>query len=110
MKSFVRTIVAFVFGSIWQVTAAQALNDRSWVSHTGNDANACTSGAPCLTIQRSVDQTNSGGHLNILDPGEYGGLSINIAKSISINNDSAGAVVLGPNGVIINAQPSDVII
>lgn len=41
-----------------------------YVSPSGNDSNACTSAAPCRTIQKGVNTVNPGGTLYIL-PGTY---------------------------------------
>ena len=64
---------------------AQALNIRSFISANGSDANACTRTAPCRTLQKAHDETNSGGEINLLDPADYG--TVIISKAISIVND-----------------------
>jgi len=80
---------------------------RSFVSGLGNDANApnCVRTAPCRTFQVAHDNTLANGEVTVLDPGSYGGVTID--RNISIINDGvgeAGALVSGGvNGITINA-------
>jgi len=55
---------------------AQALNNRSFVSSTGNDANPCTRALPCRNFQVAHDNPNPGGEINTLDPAGYGVIKI----------------------------------
>jgi len=71
---------------------AQALNAKSWLSNTGNDANDCTLAHPCATFQRAHDQTASGGEIGVLTPGDYVGPTI--TKSIHITNDGTGEATI----------------
>jgi hypothetical protein len=104
------TAVATMF-ALLHGTPAQALNAKSWVSNGGSDLNPCTLASPCATLQRAHDQTNSGGEISILDPGDYvGGIIVN--KSISISNDGAGEASIektGSTGITINAGGGDII-
>jgi hypothetical protein len=68
-------------------TAAQA-GALSYVSSTGNDANACTLAAPCRTLQHAVTATKAGGEVRLIDSAGYGA-SIGIGKSITISGDGA---------------------
>ena len=90
--------------------AAQAQATRTWVSGVGDDANPCSRTAPCKTFAGAISKTAAGGEINVLDPAGYGGVTI--TKSISIRNDgvgTAGVLVSGTNGIIINANPTDVV-
>src|SRR5262249_36238946 len=71
---------------------AQALNAKSWLSNTGNDANDCTLAHPCATFQRAHDLTASGGEIGVLTPGDYVGPTI--TKSIHITNDGTGEATI----------------
>src|SRR5262249_34736332 len=51
-----------------------APSSKTWVSAAGNDGNACTLAAPCLTFQRALTQTTAGGEIGVLGPGSYGPL------------------------------------
>src|SRR5712691_7390517 len=92
------------------VASAQAQLVRTCVSMAkGSDANSasfCHCTTPCRTFATAHANTYSDGEITVLDPGDYGGLTI--TKSISINNDSGGEAsitVSGNNtaGIIINA-------
>jgi len=84
----VLVICATVAGS-----AAQAADNTRYVSVTGNDANACTLAAPCLTLQRGIDATPDGGELRILDSGVSAN-SARVDKSMTISGNG-NTVFLG---------------
>jgi len=72
---------------------------RTYVSAAGgSDGNTCGFGAPCRTFQRAHDQTLDQGEITVLDPGEYG--MVTITKSISIANDGGGAASIQVSGKI----------
>jgi hypothetical protein len=81
----------------------------TFVSGLGSDSNPCTRTQPCLTFAHALVNTNAGGEIVVLDPGDYGPLVIN--KAISIVNDGVGTVGIRAlsNGtaITINAGPSD---
>ena len=87
---------------------AMALNTRSFVSPTGNDANACTLPAPCRTFQIAFNQTIAGGEIDVLGSAGYGALTID--KAISIVNPGGYVasmfVAAGGVGITVNA-PAD---
>ena len=97
--------------AILQATSAQALNNRSWVSRTGSDANPCSVAQPCATFQHAHDATVPGGEISVLTPGDYS--FVNITKSIGITNDGSGeAGILATSGiaaVFVNAGAGDVV-
>src|SRR5215472_9996445 len=70
----------------------------------GSDGNSCGFGAPCRNFQRAHDQTNDEGVITVLDPGDYGLLTIR--KSISIVNDGGGEASIlvsgGAVGITVN--------
>jgi hypothetical protein len=66
------------------IGVAAAAHAQTWVSAaTGNDANACTRTAPCKTFQRAVNVTPAWGQVGVLDPGDYG--SVTISQSVTID-------------------------
>lgn len=90
---------------------AQAQATRTWVSGVGDDANPCSRTAPCKTFAGAISKTATGGEINVLDPGGFGGVTI--TKAISIINDgvgSAGVLVSGTNAIIVNAPATAVVI
>jgi hypothetical protein len=90
---------------------ARAQATRTWVSGVGDDANPCSRTAPCKTFAGAISKTAAGGEIDALDPAGFG--TVTITKAITI--DGGGGVVAsvlatsGSNGVVINAQASDVI-
>src|SRR5690349_12096856 len=92
----VSVFLAFTAGS------ALGLNNASFVSGTGSDANPCTRPSPCLTFQHAHDQTNNNGTVKALDAADYG--SLNITKPITIDgNGVAEIIATNANGIFINA-------
>ncbi|HYD25619.1 MAG TPA: hypothetical protein VEB68_12570 [Croceibacterium sp.] len=83
---------------------ARAQATRTWVSGVGDDANPCSRTAPCKTFAGAISKTATGGEINCLDPGGFGGLTI--IKSISVICDYSEGGVLsagaGVNGFVIN--------
>ena len=91
-------------------TAARALSMRTYVSGRGNDSNACTNAAPCLTLQGALAKTLAGGEIDALNSGNYGYVTINQAITIVGGSNVAG--VLAPSsvtGITINAGSNDII-
>lgn len=73
-----------------------------FVAANGSDANKCTRGKPCRTIQRGVNRTPDGGELQILTSGDYPG-AVNIARSITISAVGVSATLTGGTITIDNA-------
>lgn len=97
---------------------------RTFVSSTGNDANACTLGAPCRSFGTALTHTDPDGEIIVLDSAGYGRVTIGQSVSIiapsgvyagvsvfSATNgvDIAGAnVVVVLRGLAINGQGGDI--
>src|SRR6266540_2946955 len=90
------------------IASAQAGLVRTCVSMAkGNDANAssqCHCTTPCRTFATAAANTLADGEITVLDPGDYGGLTI--TRSVSLNNDSGGAASItvsgNTTGIIVN--------
>ena len=102
-----------VFGSVGPALALFALmspahstSARTWVSGAGSDSNTCTRSAPCATFAFAYSQTSAGDEIDVLDPGDFGGLTI--THSISINGGS-GARIPVSGTITISAEASDVV-
>ena len=80
---------------------------RTWVSGVGDDANPCSRTAPCKTFAGAISKTANGGEINCLDPGGFGGLTINKSLTIKCHYTEGGALVAGTNGFVINATAND---
>jgi hypothetical protein len=99
--------VLLVTGSTWAVhVTAQT---RTFVSGVGNDADPCSRTAPCRTFAGAFNKTSAGGEINCLDPGGYGGLTINKSISIICQYTEGGSLVAGAgvNGITVNAGATD---
>ena len=83
-------------------TIVHAQATRTWVSGVGDDANPCSRTAPCKTFAGAISKTATGGEINVLDPGGFGGVTITKAISIISECIEAGVLVSGTNGIIIN--------
>jgi hypothetical protein len=86
--------------------AAQAT--RTWVSGVGDDANPCSRTAPCKTFAGALSKTAAGGEINVLDPGGFGGVTIN--KSITIDGAGTQASILAVNTNGINVNGAGIVV
>src|ERR1700759_4684630 len=85
---------------------ASAQATRTWVSGVGDDANPCSRTAPCKTFPGAISKTATGGEINCLDPGGFGGVTV--TKSITIdcglNGLTGGSIfAAGIPGITVNA-------
>ena len=99
---FVRTTLAFVACLSLGSSLAFAQATRTWVSGVGDDTNPCSRTAPCKTFAGAISKTASGGEIDALDPGGYGGVTV--TKPITITGVGTHASILASatNGIIIN--------
>jgi hypothetical protein len=87
-------------------------SSQTFVSATiGNDSNPCTRVSPCLTFAVALAQTTAGGEIDVLDPGDFG--PVTITKSITIFGNAAGGAGIststGTSGIVVSAGANDVI-
>ncbi len=61
--------------AILPAIAAQAAG-RTFVSAAGNDSNPCTITLPCRNLQAAYNAVAANGQVDVLDPGNYGSLTI----------------------------------
>jgi hypothetical protein len=80
---------------------------RTWVSGVGDDANPCSRTAPCKTFAGAISKTASGGEINCLDPGGFGGVTITKSLAIKCHYTEGGVLVSGTNAIVINAAATD---
>ncbi|MDX6448273.1 MAG: hypothetical protein QOH02_56 [Gaiellaceae bacterium] len=76
---------------------------RTWVSGVGDDANPCSRTAPCKTFAGAISKTATGGEINAIDPGGFGGVTITKSITIDGSNTEAGVLVSGTNAIVVNA-------
>ena len=85
---------------------------QTFVSATlGNDSNPCTRSSPCLTFAAALAQTTAGGEIAVLDPGDFG--PVTITKAVSIYADAisvAGTMPApGTSGIVVSAGAGDMV-
>jgi len=80
---------------------------RTWVSGVGDDVNPCSRTAPCKTFAGAISKTANGGEINCIDPGGFGGLTINKSLTIKCHYTEGGALVAGTNGIVVSATSTD---
>jgi len=104
-------MVAWVACAALAAMPALALNDSTWVSHSGSDFPACGPiASPCATFQFAHNQTNSGGIVRALDAGEYG--KVTISKPVTIDGNGVGASITtsGGSGIVgVNVQTPGIV-
>ncbi|HJX27602.1 MAG TPA: right-handed parallel beta-helix repeat-containing protein [Thermoanaerobaculia bacterium] len=91
-------------------TAAEAQATRTWVSGVGDDANPCSRTAPCKTFAGAISKTATGGIINALDSGGFGGVTITKSITIDGSHSLAGALVSGTNAIVVNAPSTAVVV
>jgi hypothetical protein len=69
-RVFLRATVVSFFLCLSGSLAFGASN-RTWVSGTGTDSGTCPRTAACATFAYALGQTNAGGEIDVLDPGDW---------------------------------------
>jgi hypothetical protein len=84
---------------------------QTFVSATlGNDANPCTRISPCMTFAAALAQTTAGGEIVVMDPGDFG--PVTITEAVSITNDAGvGGTIPSPgtSGIVVSAGAGDMV-
>lgn len=94
------------------IVFVSAAHGQTFVSQaSGNDTNSCTRALPCKTFQRAVNLTPAWGQLSVLDPGDYGAVTISAAITIDgnglVNNEATSGdeiVVSAPAGAVVQLR------
>jgi hypothetical protein len=102
-------VITGLFLPFLALAPAHAQATRTWVSGVGDDANPCSRTAPCKTFAGAISKTAANGEINCLDPGGFGAVTITKAITISCEAGTAGVLVSGANGIIVNAAAADVV-
>jgi hypothetical protein len=110
MKRILALTAVAALGLMALAAPANAQATRTWVSGVGDDANPCSRTAPCKTFAGAISKTAPAGEINVLDPGGFGAVTITKAITISSESSEAGVLVSGTNGIIVSAQPGDVVV
>lgn len=111
MKSL-RVVISLITIFLLASSAAYGAANRTWVSHTGKDSNACTVTSPCLTFAGAYAKTNAGGEIDALDAGDFGPLNITKAITIDGGNSQLATVFQQTSawyGIYIDAGVADTV-
>ncbi len=96
-------ILGTILLSALYTAPAHAQATRTWVSGVGDDANPCSRTAPCKTFAGAISKTATGGEINCLDPGGFGGVTITKSITLDCHEVYGSVLVSGTNGITINA-------
>jgi hypothetical protein len=107
--SIATTLVAIVLVGSSRSSAAA---NRTWVSPSGDDNNACTNANPCRTFAGALAKTNARGEIVVKESGGFGAVTIDKSITIDSGGKYAGIEVTGSGntGVTIQAGNTDVIV
>jgi hypothetical protein len=90
------------------IAPAQALVSRTFVSAAGSDSNNCANVAtPCRHLATAYAATAPDGEIYVLDPANYGSLTITGPVSIEGHGWASIAPPSNGNAITINANPGD---
>jgi hypothetical protein len=102
-RLFLRGIVASFF---FCLTGSLAFGvPRTWVagSSTTNTA-PCSRSAPCMTFAFALGQTDAGGEIDVLDSGDFGGVTIGQSVSIVAQGVVAGIQAPGADAIFVGGS------
>lgn len=108
-----RAVIVALLALVAFCSQAHAQSARTWVSGLGDDANPCSRTAPCKTFYGAIQKTAAAGEINVIDSGDFRySLVLTIDKSISIiaEDSTAGILVSGTDGIVINAASTSKIV
>jgi hypothetical protein len=107
--AFLLAPLAVVLVGLLPAVPAQAQANRTFVSAAGNDSNNCaTVSTPCRHLANAYAATAANGEIDVLDPANYGELTITGPVSIEGHGwASISATANGGTAILINAQPGD---
>jgi Right handed beta helix region len=108
--AFLLTLLVTVLVGLLPAAPAQAQAGRTFLSATGSDSNNCTNvTSPCRHLAAAYAATAPNGEIYVLDPANYGSLTITHGVSIEGHGWASIAPVSGGNAITINANPGDAI-
>jgi len=106
--SFLTLLVTALVCLLPVAPALAAGAPRTFLSAMGNDSNNCTNVAtPCRHLAAAYAATAANGEIYVLDPANYGSLTITGPVSIEGHGWASIAPITGQAAITINAGPSD---
>jgi Right handed beta helix region len=108
--AFLSTLLVAVLVCLLPAAPAQAQATRTFVSATGSDSDNCINVAtPCRHFAAAFAATANNGEIYVLDPANYGSLTITHAVSIQGHGWGSVAPVANSAAITINAGSSDLV-
>src|SRR5271169_2444507 len=101
-------VLATMLACLLPAVPAQALAARTFLSATGSDSNNCANVVtPCRHLATAYAATAANGEIYVLDPANYGSLTITGPVSIEGHGWASIAPTSGNAAITINANPGD---
>ena len=102
------TLLLAVLVGLSPAVPAQAQENRTFVSAAGSDSNSCTSAtSPCRHFAAAYAATPAGGEIDVLDPANYGSLTITGPISIQGHGWASSSAAGGEAVFTISAHTGD---
>jgi hypothetical protein len=106
--AFLLTLLVTALVCLSPAAPAQAAAARTFVSAAGSDSNNCTNVAtPCRHLATAYAATAANGEIYVLDPANYGAVTITGPVSIEGHGWASIAPTSGNPAITINANPGD---
>jgi hypothetical protein len=102
-------VPAALLVALLSASPARAQLNRTFVSGAGSDTNSCSFSSPCRTFQTAFNATLAGGEIDVLNPADYGPLTITKAVSIEGHGFAGIDVAQNATGITINAGAKDAV-
>jgi parallel beta helix pectate lyase-like protein len=103
------TVALNVVVCLFALSSAFATQQRSFVSATGSDVNACTRDLPCRNFAAAVAQTNPNGEVIALDSAGYGPVTLTQSVTIAAPPGVYAGITVPASpttGVTVNVGPA----
>jgi hypothetical protein len=116
--STLKNFAALVLAAAFPAAAFPAVNHaierpttapHTWVSNTGQDTGFCLITAPCATFAYAVTKTSAAGELSVLDPGDYGPMTITRAITVDGGGFAQGLAAGSDAYYTISAAAADIV-
>jgi hypothetical protein len=105
---FLLTLPVIVFVGVLPAAPAQAAAARTFLSAAGSDSNNCSNVVtPCRHLAAAYAATAANGEIYVLDPANYGSVTITGPVSIEGHGWASIAPPSGGNAITINANTGD---
>jgi hypothetical protein len=110
LRTTIVVAAGLALATVLPAVSAQAQAIRTFVSAAGSDSNNCINTmTPCRHFQTAYNAMPNGGEIDVLDPANYGALTVTHKLSIVGRGWATLSPVSGAAAITINAGSSDTI-